>query len=94
MFFYLKTIFHKNNMKFLNKYLLAHEQFKNIYDFIILNIFVNINSFIKISYLITGLEGERLQFINTNYSNFISNSYFIFSHKNYFYKKDYLFFMQ
>lgn len=91
VFLFFKSILLSFDHMKHSKSIFSNVRFSSIFEFILVNCFVNINSLIKLSYLITGLEGDRLQFININYNKFINSNYFFFSNKTYFYNKNILY---
>ena len=87
IFIYFKNIFDSfiNIMNY--NYIFVHKDFSSLYNYIIIDVFINFNSLLNLSYE-NGLDFSRVQFINLNYNVFMFNSFLGFSYKAFFLKKN------
>lgn len=68
-------------------FIFVHKDFHKLYDFIIIELFINFNSLISFCSKLS-LDFSRIQFINLNYNLFMFNNYLGFSYKAFFLKKN------
>ena len=87
IFVYFKSIFDSyiHSMDF--NFIFVHKDFHKLYDFIIIELFINFNSLISFCSKLS-LDFSRIQFINLNYNLFMFNNYLGFSYKAFFLKKN------